>query len=62
MINWNLPIELANDSSIDIAVDRINGDIIWIKGSSFIFAVHKTTGLPSSDIFNWDAFPVQNKT
>lgn len=59
-INWLKPIALQDGRLVKVISNR--GDNAFIEGAGFICLITKSTGLPISDVLNWDLFPVQNIT
>lgn len=59
-INWLKPIRLQDGRVVTVITER--DDIALIEGTGFTCSIIKSTGLPMTDVFNWDLFPVRNST
>ena len=57
-IDWSAPVELQN--GIEVKVSSISKSLARLYGDTFTCVVNKSTGLPVSDLLNWDFFPVKN--
>jgi hypothetical protein len=57
-IDWQTKVQLQNGLALEITNE--NSTRATLHGNGFTCVVTKSTGLPISDVFNWDLFPVKN--
>ncbi|EPT2759189.1 hypothetical protein ACA544_18180 [Vibrio cholerae] len=58
-IDWEAELELQDGRPVNVT-DQ-NNIVAKIEGNGFSVLVTKSTGLPTTDVMNWDLFPVRNK-
>ncbi len=59
-INWLKPIVLQDGRLVKVTSNRSGSALI--EGAGFTCLITKSTGLPITDVLNWDLFPVKNAT